>query len=160
MPASVRRQCAVQRLATPSAPPSSRRTRHSARIATCAPVVAPRTTSTGRAGTSLCRTCPSCAWPLQRQRASSLCRGALLGRGVKWTRGGPDLPSGCDGAARCWSQPGTRLPGARPTTSLHLTPCSVGASAAGTSAVCGTVECGLAVGQAYCKTRSSQPKYS
>ena len=38
----------------------------SARNATCATVVAPRTTSTGRAATSLRRTCPSCAWPLQR----------------------------------------------------------------------------------------------
>ena len=63
----------------------------SARNATCATVVAPRTTSTGRAATSLRRTCPSCAWPLQRgphhPADPLLVPGGLLCRGVKWTRG-------------------------------------------------------------------------
>ena len=63
----------------------------SARNATCATVVAPSTTSTGRAATSLRRTCPSCAWPLQRgphhPADPLLVPGGLLCRGVKWTRG-------------------------------------------------------------------------
>ena len=50
-----------------------------------------RTTSTGRAATSLRRTCPSCAWPLQRgphhPADPLLVPGGLLCRGVKWTRG-------------------------------------------------------------------------
>ena len=67
----------------PDAPSSDRN-------ATCATVVAPRTTSTGRAATSLRRTCPSCAWPLQRgphhPADPLLVPGGLLCRGVKWTR--------------------------------------------------------------------------
>jgi len=63
----------------------------SAGNATCATVVAPSTTSTGRAATSLRRTCPSCAWPLQRgphhPADPLLVPGGLLCRGVKWTRG-------------------------------------------------------------------------
>ena len=96
----------------------------SAGNATCATVVAPSTTSTGRAATSLRRTCPSCAWPLQRgphhPADPLLVPGGLLCR-VKWTRG-VRRRRGPAGLRRRGTDPGTCTK-ANPPTMRPQSPC-------------------------------------
>ena len=96
----------------------------SARNATCATVVAPRTTLTGRAATFLRRTCPSCAWPLQRgphhPADPLLVPGGLLCR-VKWTRG-VRRRRGPAGLRRRGTDPGTCTK-ANPPTMRPQSPC-------------------------------------